>query len=315
MERPSKLGGKGIAFRITGPFRSFAKVCRKDCDGKSWFALRAILRIGHYVATMLLRKVRLFFPIGILAAMTACNSNPLGTSGTMLVFPGPTNVDWAGSYDFGNLGIGLQSPSATFTIENDGYASISFSGTSPVSVSGTNAADFTISSQPAASEVTSGSSTTFAVQFNPSGVTKESAQVSVVSSTGTFTFAVSGTGANSGTLGMTYNGSTALTQGATVTFPGVTSASPYQTVTFEIANSNSTEPLSLLGSAPVVVTNTTGAYSIVTKPVSPVQPQGGHTELVIQESFLGPGTYTETVTVKTSDSSGPLTFTITGTQS
>jgi large repetitive protein len=256
--------------------------------------------------------------MGVVAALLACNTS-MGTNGTMLVYPGPTNVSWDGSYDFGNVGIGLQSPPATFTIENDGFASIVFSGATPVSVTGTNAADFAVS-QPAISTVARGLSTTFTVQFNPSVVAKETAQVAIASAAGSYTFTVSGGGVYSGTLSMSYStdGSsppTSLPPAAPpVTFPALAAVDGFKTVAFIVTDSSATDPLALIGNTPVVVTNATGAFSVVTKPVSPVQPQGS-TQFVIQETYLGPGTYTETVTVKTSDSSGPFTFTITGTQS
>ena len=65
---------------------------------------------------------------------------------------------------FGSTTLG--SPiSETYTIANSGDAALTLG---QVSIGGTNAADFTVTSQPAAS-VAAGSSTTFTVQFDPDG--------------------------------------------------------------------------------------------------------------------------------------------------
>jgi hypothetical protein len=256
--------------------------------------------------------------VGVAAVILACNPATIGRGGSLNVFPGPTPVDWGGTFDFGGTGIGLQSPPASFTIMNVGYASVTFDSKSAITISGTNAADFVVSTQPAAS-VPVGSSTSVSLIFKPSTVSAESAQIAVVSNLGSYNFTVSGTGTYSGALQLSYttDGSTwyTLVSGGSVAFPNITSAAGYQTVQFRIANADSADPLALVGSSPVSITTTTGLYAVVTLPVSPVQ-AGSYTSFVIQETYLSPGTYGEDVTLRSSDPTSPtLTFSVTGTQS
>ena len=94
--------------------------------------------------------------------------------------------------------------SETYTITNSGTAPLTLG---QVSISGTNASDFTVTSQPASS-VAAGGSTTFTIQFAPTAVGTSNATVSFTendtSTTSPFTFAISGvannnTGSLSGT--------------------------------------------------------------------------------------------------------------------
>lgn len=99
--------------------------------------------------------------------------------------------------DFGTLGVVGDTVTHTFTITNTGAASLTVGN---VSASGTDAADFIVTSQPAGT-VAVGNSTTFQVQFNPSGSGVRSATLSFSNNDGDenpFTFAVQGTGAAAG---------------------------------------------------------------------------------------------------------------------
>lgn len=84
--------------------------------------------------------------------------------------------------DFGNIDIVSGTKINTFTIQNTGISlPLNLTGVSPyVVISGTNAADFTVTSVPSAT-ITSGSSTTFNITFNPSGVGLRTATVNIAS--------------------------------------------------------------------------------------------------------------------------------------
>ena len=87
--------------------------------------------------------------------------------------------------------------SRTFTIQNSGPAVLNLTGTPRVQVSGTNAADFTVTSQPTATVAASGGSTTFTVQFDPSGTGTRSAVLSIDnndSDENPYDFAINGVG-------------------------------------------------------------------------------------------------------------------------
>ena len=89
--------------------------------------------------------------------------------------------------------------SATFTVSNDAGATIALT-LGAISLTGKNAADFTVTKQPDSS-VAPGASTTFTIQFKPTAKGDRTATVSFTendaSLTSPFTFAISGLGLNS----------------------------------------------------------------------------------------------------------------------
>nr|WP_294935038.1 choice-of-anchor D domain-containing protein [uncultured Flavobacterium sp.] len=105
----------------------------------------------------------------------------------------PSATDHA---DFGNVAVG--SPfTRTFTIQNTGSAALSLTAASPyVTISGTNAADFSITSIPSNTIAASGS-TTFVVTFTPSALGLRTATLTINnndSDEGVYDFAIQGTG-------------------------------------------------------------------------------------------------------------------------
>ncbi|PYJ06952.1 MAG: hypothetical protein DMF06_17020, partial [Verrucomicrobia bacterium] len=99
----------------------------------------------------------------------------------------------------------------TFTIENIGNGSLILSGTPIVAIGGTNAADFSVTTQPT-SPLGSGDSTTFQVTFNPSARGVRTATISIdnndsdenpynfsIQGTGTYTLSFNGNGNTGGT--------------------------------------------------------------------------------------------------------------------
>lgn len=103
-----------------------------------------------------------------------------------------------GSKGFGTVTLGSNAP-LIFTINNTGSAALNLTGTPPdyVAVSGTNAADFTVTVQPAAS-VAQSSNTSFTVRFAPLGTLggPRNAVLTIANNDGnegTFTILVSGT--------------------------------------------------------------------------------------------------------------------------
>ena len=102
---------------------------------------------------------------------------------------------------FGNVAISSGSIARTFTIANTGTGTLNLTGTAPnyVTLSGANAADFTVTTQPA-STVAASASTTFVVTFDPSSTGIKNATVSIAnndSDENPYTFAITGGGADS----------------------------------------------------------------------------------------------------------------------
>ena len=116
---------------------------------------------------------------------------------------------------FGNVTQG-SAFSELYTITNNGTATLNL-GT--VSLSGTNAGDFSVTSAPS-STVAVGGSTTLIIQFQPSAVGTRTATVSFTENDPTqnspFTFAISGGGTAAPQMSITGNGSP-IVDGATTT--------------------------------------------------------------------------------------------------
>lgn len=108
----------------------------------------------------------------------------------------PSTVDHT---DFGSTDIALGTVVRTFTIQNTGTAGLSLTGASPyVSITGVNAADFTVTAIPSNSIAVAGS-TTFQITFDPTTIGVKNATVNIANNDTTggedpYTFAIRGTG-------------------------------------------------------------------------------------------------------------------------
>jgi len=111
---------------------------------------------------------------------------------------GTVNINDADTYDFGPVNVSSGSVTQTFTITNVGLADLLLqSSPNKVVKSGTNSADFTMT-QPAASTLAPGASTTFTVTFDPSGAGLRTAILTIDNNDGDedpFVFNLNGTGA------------------------------------------------------------------------------------------------------------------------
>jgi hypothetical protein len=125
----------------------------------------------------------------------------------------------------------------TFTIQNTGTGALSLSGSPRVAVSGVNAGDFTVTTQPASSVAANGS-TTFVISFDPSAVGARTATVTIAnndSNEGSYTFAVQGTGVQA------LQPTSQLTQQAGYTQSCATASTPYVktcTIVFTMRNTS-----------------------------------------------------------------------------
>ncbi|HLA56091.1 MAG TPA: choice-of-anchor D domain-containing protein, partial [Flavobacterium sp.] len=102
----------------------------------------------------------------------------------------PTTADWTG---FGTTDVASGTIARTFTIENEGNLTLTIS--TPV-ISGTNAADFSLTASPATS-LAAGATTTFTVTFNPSALGARNAAISIAnndSDENPYNFSIQGTG-------------------------------------------------------------------------------------------------------------------------
>lgn len=109
--------------------------------------------------------------------------------------PAGTNLNTGATVTYGNQTVGVASTAKTFTIKNTGSAALTVSS---VSVTGGNAADFTVNTTGMATSVpaTTGS-TSFTVTFNPSAVGARNTTLRIVnndSDEGTFDLLLTGSG-------------------------------------------------------------------------------------------------------------------------
>jgi hypothetical protein len=116
---------------------------------------------------------------------------------TVPIVSGDTTPALADHTDFGSTGTVSGTIVRTFTIQNTGNATLSLTGASPyVTISGANAADFTVTAIPSNSIAASGN-TTFQVTFDPSADGLRTATISIAnndSNENPYTFAIQGTG-------------------------------------------------------------------------------------------------------------------------
>ena len=108
---------------------------------------------------------------------------------------GSTAISLTNDTDFGSVDTASGTIVKTFTILNTGGSDLTLTG-NPV-ISGTNAADFGLTTNPT-SPITNGGSTTFQITFNPSADGLRSATVTITNNDadeGTYTFNIGGTGA------------------------------------------------------------------------------------------------------------------------
>ncbi|MBK9449281.1 MAG: HYR domain-containing protein [Bacteroidetes bacterium] len=124
--------------------------------------------------------------------------------------------------DFGNIFACTGTIARTFTIQNQGTSTLNISG---VAVTGTNAADFTVTTAPPAT-VIGNSSATFVVTFNPSAAGLRTATVTLNSDDAdeaAYDFSIQGTGDPDvlPTISISANPGSTICAGTSVTFTAV----------------------------------------------------------------------------------------------
>ncbi|MBJ7436417.1 MAG: choice-of-anchor D domain-containing protein [Acinetobacter sp.] len=109
---------------------------------------------------------------------------------------GDTTPALADHTDFGSVAAASGTVVRTFTIENTGRKALTLGGTPKVAVSGTHAANFTLTTAPATTVAPNGT-TTFQITFDPSATGARVATLSIANDdfdSNPFTFAITGTG-------------------------------------------------------------------------------------------------------------------------
>jgi hypothetical protein len=211
----------------------------------------------------------------------------------------------------------------TFTIRNAGSSTLSLTGNPRVAVSGTHAAEFTVTTQPA-SAVATGASTTFTVSFAPLAAGLRTATLTIAnddSDENPSDFAIQGTGVSAGSPEMAVEGNglmiadgdTAPQPADLTDFDSAVVTGGTVTRTFTIRNTGSGD-LNLSGTPRVAVSGTYAAEFVVTaQPATPVA-AGATTTFAVTFDPAAAGTRTATLTLANNDSNeNPYNFSIRGT--
>lgn len=244
-------------------------------------------------------------------------------NGTTIV-DGDTTPSVTDDTDFGNVDVTAGTNANTFTIQNTGTANLSLTDASPyVVVSGTHAADFTLTAIPT-TPITPSGSTTFTITFNPSGLGLRTASISIANNDtneNPYNFNIQGNGTTVNPEINIQGNATNIVDGditPSVTddtdFGNVDITSGTQVNTFTIQNQGTSLNLNLTGGSPyVAVSGTHAADFTVTAIPSATIAAGGSTTFNITFNPSALGLRTATLTIANNDTDeNPYNFNIQG---
>lgn len=224
----------------------------------------------------------------------------------------PSTADWT---NFGEIDTTIGTITRTFSITNQGTTNLIISNPT---ISGTHAADFTVTTNPSSTTIGVGVTRTFVVTFNPSASGTRNAIVTVTnndSDENPYTFHITGFGSNS-EINVTGN-ATSIVDGDTT--PSTTDGTDFgntditfetKTQTFVIQNTGTTN---LNIDIPTITGTHAADFSITTNPGTLSIAPGSSTSFVV--TFNPSGTSTRTATLNITNNDGnenPYNFTIRG---
>ena len=236
---------------------------------------------------------------------------------------GDTSPSVTDDTDFGSHDITTGSNSNTFTISNAGGLDLVLSGSPIVAISGTHAAEFTVTTQPIG-PIAGGGSNTFVILFDPTATGPRTATVSITNNDpdeNPYTFDLQGTGTGVVEIDVSGN-SISIFDGDTS--PSVTDDTYFGSAdivtgtvdhTFTVSNSGNIS-LNLTGSPLVQISGTHAAdFSVITQPGATIAAAG--TEVfVLRFDPSAAGNRTATISIANDDSDeNPYTFDVLGTGS
>jgi Zn-dependent metalloprotease len=134
------------------------------------------------------------YTVTIQAGASAPEMNVKGNNTS--IADGDTTPSLTDHTNFGSAGVTSGAVERIFTIENTGSGNLTLSGPPLVSISGANAADFSVTANPG-NPVIPNSTTTFTVRFDPSATGTRTATISIAnddSNENPYNFSVQGTG-------------------------------------------------------------------------------------------------------------------------
>lgn len=220
-----------------------------------------------------------------------------------------TPIADGGSYGYGNQLVGSNT-NIVFTITNPGGADLTL--TTPLTIGGTNADQFSIQAQPSSPISSGGSTTTFTVRFSPTSTGSKTATIDIAnndSDENPYNLTITGTGTVP-EIALSQS-STPIADGGSHGF-GNTVIGSNTDIVFTITNTGTgdlgiTTPLSVGGTD-------SSQFSVQAQPSSPVSSGGGTTTFTVRFTPTSLGSKTATVDITNTDSDeNPYNITITGT--
>ncbi len=239
------------------------------------------------------------------------------------IFDGDTSPSVNDDTYFGSADIVSETVGHTFTITNTGTGTLTLDGTPLVAISGTHAADFTVTAQPDVGISRSGGTSVFQIAFDPSAAGARNATVSISnddSDENPYTFSIQGTGTAVPEIDVQGNsisisdGDSSPSSGNDTDFGDADQYGGATTHTFTIYNSGSGD-LSLTGSPVVAISGSNASdFSVSQQPASTtVSAQGGTTTFQVTFDPTTTGLRQATLSINNDDGDeSPYTFTIQG---
>ena len=222
--------------------------------------------------------------------------------------------------DFVSVNVNSGDQTHTFTIQNSGAGTLTLTGTPSVAISGTNASDFTVTTQPASASIAASGNTSFIVTFDPSSVGLRTATVSISNDDSTadpYTFSIQGAGVVpeinlQGNGQDIINGDTTPSTEDDTDFSEVFVSEGSETHTFTLQNTG-TDTLNLTGTPLIEISGSDADdFSISTEPADSITP-ADNTTFVVTFNPSATGLRTATLSISNDDSTAaPFVFALQG---
>jgi len=250
------------------------------------------------------------------------NLTGTGVAPEIEVSRGVNVISNGGNASFTNVSLNgdpnTASTSLTFTITNSGTSVLNLSGSPRVAVGGTNAGDFNVTTQPAATVADSDGTTTFTVQFTPAARGTRTATLSIANddpdgSENPFIINLSGVG-EAPEIALEQPAGTDIALNGSNSFGDVVVGYTVQQ-TFTVRNTGNAN-LTLTGNPRVTVDGAQGAeFKLLTFPSATVAGSGGTTTFVVEFTPEALGARTAALHIANTDPDGsenPFSITLTG---
>jgi len=225
--------------------------------------------------------------------------------------------------DFGSTDISAGFVDRVFTIRNTGSAALNLTGSPRVQLSGTNAADFSVTVQPSSPVAATNGTTTFTVHFDLSATGLRSATISIANDDANenpYDFAIQSTGSAAPEMDVQGNAISIVDGDITPSttdhtdFGAADISAGFVDRVFTIRNTGS-GALNLTGSPRVQLSGANAAdFSVTVQPSSPVAATSGTTTFTVHFDPSATGLRNATISIANDDANeNPYGFAIQGT--